>query len=112
MNYTSLAFGIVFIIVGLLFAFGKIHKHIGAWKRMPDFDKKQIKIKELCLNLGEVIALSGIIFLLNGILPSSKINWFVIAMIAWLIIAGLDLFYIYKSKRYINKNNRGIKDEK
>ena len=105
MNYVSMAFGIVFIITGILFALGKVHKHIGAWKRMSTSEKDKIRIKELCRNLGEVIALSGIIFFLNGILPSSEINWFVIAMVAWLIIAGLDLFYIYKSKRFIKKDN-------
>ncbi len=30
-------------------------------------------------------------------------HWFVIAMIAWFIVAGFDVWYIEKSNRYYRK---------
>lgn len=67
---------------------------------MPQSEKEKIKIIPLCRNIGEVIALSGIIFLLKGLWPGFENHWFVAAMIAWLVIAGFDVWYIGKSNRY------------
>lgn len=50
----------------------------------------------------EVIALNGIIFLLKGFWSAFGDHWFVGAMIAWLVVAGFDVWYIGKSKRYQN----------
>ena len=103
MSYSSIIFGLIFLVVGFMFFMGKLHIHLKAWKNMPEDEKNKIRIKELCRNLGEVIMLSGIIFLLNGFIPSAKNHWFTIAIIAWLLVAGLDLLYIHKSKRYEKK---------
>lgn len=109
MSYSSIIFGLIFLITGFLFALGKLHVHLKAWKMMPDDEKNKIRIKELCRNLGEVIMLSGIIFLINGFVPEGKSHWFLIAMIAWLVVAGVDLLYIQKSKKY--EKNGGKKNE-
>ena len=63
-------------------------------------EKEKIKIVPLCRNIGEVIALNGLIFLLKGLWPGFENHWFVTAMIAWFIVAGFDLWYIEKSDRY------------
>ena len=70
---------------------------------MTQEEKDKIKIVPLCRNIGEVIALNGLIFLLKGLWPDFENQWFVTAMIAWLIVAGFDLWYIEKSGRYYKK---------
>ena len=102
MNLTCLIFGTMFSVVGALFADGKIHPHMEAWKRMPPDEKKKIRIGPLCRNIGEIILLSGIIFLFKGLCPSFRDRWFTFAMIAWLIVAGIDVWYIGRSSRYKN----------
>ena len=87
MDYTCIFFGVLFTIAGFVFACGKGHIHLSAWKNMPQEEKEKIKIVPLCRNIGEVIALNGIIFLMRG----------------WLMIAGFDVWYIGKSNRYRKK---------
>ena len=70
---------------------------------MPQEEKEKIKIVPLCRNIGEVIALNGIIFLMRGLWSGFAGHWFVAAMIAWLMIAGFDVWYIEKSNRYRKK---------
>ena len=103
MDFTCMVVGIVFIIFGFLLAIGKLHKHLKAWKNTPKELQEKINIKGLCLNIGEVIMLSGLIFLLRGIFPEFNGYYFVIAIVAWIIIAVFDLVYIYKSKHYEKK---------
>lgn len=67
MDFICVFLGILFTIVGFLFFFGKAHIHLSAWKNMPQEEKKQIQILPLCRNIGGVIILSGIIFLLKGL---------------------------------------------
>ena len=103
MDVVSIAFGAAFLAGGILFGMGKLHTHIGAWKNMPPEEKEKIAIAPLCRNIGEVISLSGILFLMNGLWPSFSDHYFVFSMIAWLIVAGADLYFIQKSKRYEKK---------
>ena len=100
MNITCIIFGTLFAVAGLLFTTGKLLPYISAWKYMPQEEKDKINVIPLCRNVGEVILLSGIIFLLKGFWPSFQDHWFTGAMIAWLIVAGLDVWFISKSKRY------------
>lgn len=67
MDFICVFFGVLFTIAGFLFFFGKAHIHLSAWKNMPQEEKDQIKILPICRNIGEVIILSGIIFLLKGL---------------------------------------------
>ena len=94
MDFTCIFFGILFTLVGFWLAFGKGYRHLSLWKNMPQEEKDKINIVPLCRNVGEIIALNGIIFLMNG---------FVFAIIAWLIVAGFDVWYIEKSVRYRNQ---------
>ncbi len=103
MDYTCIIFGALFITAGLVFAFGKAHIYLSAWKNMPKEEKDKIKIVPLCQNVGAIIALSGIIFLVKGLWHGFEGRGFVIAMVIWLVIAGLDVWYIGKSKRYRNE---------
>ena len=83
---------------GEVFTKEQIYKAV--WKNMTQEEKEKIKIVPLCRNIGEVIALNGLIFLLKGLWPGFENHWFVTAMIAWFIVAGFDLWYIEKSNRY------------
>ena len=100
MNLTCIFFGSMFSLVGVLFAAGKLHLYLSAWKHMPQAEKDTVNIIPLCRNIGEIILLSGIIFLLNGFFPAMQEHWFAGAMIAWLVAAGLDLWFISKSRRF------------
>lgn len=102
MNVTCIVFGTLFCIAGIVFACGKGHIHLSAWKAMPSEEREKIKIGPLCRNVGEVIALSGIIFLSKGLWSGFSEHWFVCAMIAWLVVAGFDVWHIGKSSRYRN----------
>lgn len=103
MDFTCIFFGVVFIMTGILFAFGKCHIYLSAWKNMPQQEKENIRIGPLCRNIGGIIALSGIIFLSKGLFPAFENRCFVAAMILWLILAGFDVWYINKSNRYCGK---------
>ena len=100
MDFICAFFGILFTIVGFLFFFGKAHIHLSAWKNMSQEEKDQIKILPLCRNIGKVIILSGIIFLLKGLWVDFSNHWFMGSMLAWLVVAGLDVWYMTKSQRY------------
>ncbi len=102
MDYTCLVFGIIFIVAGIAFAFGKIYNRLSAWKNMSDDEKAKINIIPLCRNIGAVIALAGVIFVVKGLWSAFSSFAFTIAMIIYLVLAGLDVWYISKSKRYNN----------
>lgn len=102
MDYICIFFGVLFTISGFVFACRKGHIHLSAWKNMPQEEKEKIKIVPLCRNIGGVIVLNGIIFLIKGIWAGFPNHWFVCAMIAWMTVAGLDVWYISKSNRYRN----------
>lgn len=99
MNFTCIFFGVIFIAAGILFALGKCHIHIAAWKNMPCEEKEKINIKALCRNIGVMISLCGVIFLIGSFFSFI----FIFAMIVWLIAAGIDVYVINKSRRYILK---------
>ena len=103
MDYTCIFFGVLFTIAGFVFACGNGQIHLSAWKNMPQVEKVNLNIVPLCRNIGEVIALNGIIFLMRGLWSGFAGHWFVTAMIAWLMIAGFDVWYIGKSNRYRKK---------
>lgn len=100
MNLSCLVFGLVFVVAGLTLAIGKGHTHLPEWKKMSDEEKSEIAIIPLCRNVGAVIMLGGVIFLLRAFFAVFSGRLFVICMILWLIGAGCDVAYISKSKRY------------
>lgn len=103
MDMTSLLFGIIFIITGFIFAFGKVYTRLNGWKYSSQEEKNRVNIDSLCKNVGAMISLSGVIFLLKGIVERFSNSIFIWVMIAWFVIAGLDVWYISKSEHYIQK---------
>ena len=100
LNVGAIFFGALFVVTGLLFAAGKLHGRLKLWQQLPEEEKKKINIVPLCRNIGEVILLSGLLLLLDGVWPDFQSHWFTGAMVAWLIVAGLDVWFITKSSRY------------
>ena len=100
MNATCFIFGLCFIGAGLLFMGGKLHGYITAWKMMPQEEKDNIRIEELCVNVGGMIALCGLIFLLAGMNSLFKEKCFVWAMIGWIVLSGVDVYAIEKKGKY------------
>lgn len=103
MNYTCVFFGVLFLVAGILFACGKLHIHLSVWKKMPDEEKSKIHIRPVCLNIGIMVMLNGLIFLLRGLIAEFTSDLFTIAIVIWMIVAGLDVWYISKSKRFSAK---------
>ena len=100
MNITCAAFGLIFCIAGIIFGMGKGHIHLRAWKSMPEEERMKIKIVPLCRNIGMMIILCGVIFLLGGFWNAFKSNAFIWAMVFWMLAAGIDVYFIGKSNRY------------
>lgn len=100
MNITCIAFGAIFSVAGIVFGTGKGHIHLKAWKSMPEEERAKIRIVPLCRNIGAMIVLCGIIFLLGGFWAAFKNTAFVWAMIVWMTGACVDVYLIEKSKRY------------
>ena len=94
MNFTCLILGILFASAGVFFYSGRAVNHITAWK------KRNIRIGPLCRNVGTMIFISGIIFILSGLWKAFRGDVFLWSMIAWLILSGLDVYWIGKSGRY------------
>ncbi len=100
MVWLSLLFGIVVVVVGFLAAIGKFHIFFKEWKRMPEDEKKKIKIKPLCRNIGTAIMLCGAILIVAGVWPYFMSEIFKWAMLAWFVLAIADCVYISKSGHY------------
>ena len=100
MNFGCIFFGVLFMSAGLLFREGKLHIYLQAWKNMPQQEKDKIKVKELCVNIGTMILICGMVFLMAGVSQRFKDQFFVWDMIVWLIASGIDVYYIEKSGRY------------
>lgn len=102
-DFTCVVLGFMFFAFGIAFALGKVHTHLSVWKTMQQEEKDKIKIIPLCRNIGEVIMLNGLIFLLKGLWKDYDNYWFTLTMVAWLVVAGFDVWNISKSKRYQKK---------
>ena len=63
---------------------------------MPEEEKESIDIVPLCHNVGAIITLSGLIFLAKGVWIGFTSTLFTLTMIAWFVVAALDLLYIEK----------------
>ena len=67
---------------------------------MTEAEKNSIKIVPLCHNIGRMISASGAIFLCSGLNTAFRQNYFVGAMVLWLLCACVDVWYIGKNNRY------------
>lgn len=102
MDFICIFFGILFIFVGFWLVFGKGYCYFFLWKNMLQEEKDKINIVLFCCNVGEMIVLNGIIFLMKGFLLGFLNYWFVFVIIVWLIVVGFDVWYIEKSVCYCN----------
>ena len=100
MNGSCLIFGVLFTAAGVLFGAGKLHSRLAAWQAMPPEEKEKIRIEALCRNIGGMIALCGLLFLLAGVSAAFQQSGFVWSMVLWLILAGADLWWIEQKGRY------------
>ncbi len=100
MNITFVLFGIIFLAIGVLFAFTNLYQRLDMWKKMPEDERAGIDIRPLCHNIGALIALCGFVFLVGGFFSLFRENFFIWAMIGWFVVGGVDIYFISKSKRY------------
>ena len=100
MNFACIFFGVLFITCGFLFREGRLHVHLNAWKAMPQAEKDKIRIEALCANIGTMILICGMIFLLAGVSERFRQEFFVWDMILWLVAGGIDVFYIERTGKY------------
>lgn len=100
MNGVCLFLGVLFLAAGIFFYSGKAVNYIAAWKMMPEEEKKKIRVRPLCRNVGTMIAASGVIFLCSGISSAFREGAFLWCMIGWLVLSGIDVYWIGKSGRY------------
>ena len=77
MNWPCVFFGLAFIALGRLCA-GRTDEHTDG---APSARQRS----------GELVVLSGVIFLLNGLLPWFREHWFILSLTAWGIVSGLEL---------------------
>jgi len=97
-------FGSIFVVIGAMFFDGLALRWVEGWQTMPAEEKEKIQIKPLCRNIGTAIILAGGIILAAGLFPAFADAGFRWAMVGWLVLCGLDVFYIGKSGRYIVSN--------
>ena len=100
MNVASTLFGVIFTGAGFLMATGRLLPYLKGWQCLSEEEKDKVDIEGLCLNVGEMIALCGVIFLMNGTIPSFSDHCFIWSALAWFVIAGFDIWYIVKTGRY------------
>lgn len=96
MNGTCVIFGILFLAAGILFALGFLHVHMAAWKAMTEEERNAARIKPICRNVGAMIALCGIIFLVSGLSKTFMDRAFSWSMTGWILLSCLDLYHINK----------------
>lgn len=81
MEYIYIFLGVLFIIAGLAFSFGRTHIQLFAWENMPEQGRD--RIMPLCRCVGEVIVLSGLIFLMKGLWAGFSEHWLAGSIAAW-----------------------------
>ena len=100
MNLHCIAFGLIFLVVGIAFFIGVGPKWIKAWREMPKEEKNKIRMDDLSKNIGCVFLVASAIFLTSGFSPEFMNTAFMWSMIVWFVLTGLDVAFITKSSRY------------
>ena len=104
MNITCLVFALLFLVCSFIFFGGRGDLFIPNWKKLSDKEKEEIPLHELSLNMGIVLSICAIILLASGLFEGFRDHFFAIAMVIWLIGAGVDVYFIEKSN---NKKKSG-----
>lgn len=100
MDFVYIVFGLFFTIFGLMFSYGKILPYLKAWQNMSEKEKAGIKVNLLCMNIGLMIILAGLIFFFRGLIPGFSQTLFISLIVVWFIASGLDCYWIEKSAHY------------
>lgn len=100
MNLHCIAFGLIFLVVGIAFFIGVGPNWIKAWREIPKEAKSKIRMDELSKNIGCVFWAASAIFLISGFSPEFLKDVFVWCMVAWFVLTGIDVAFITKSNRY------------
>ena len=87
MEYIYVFLGVLFIIAGLAFFFGRTHIQLFAWENMPEQGR------------GRIMPLCRLIFLMKGLWAGFSEHWLAGSIAAWLTAAGLDVWYTAGSRR-------------
>ncbi len=103
MNFTCAAFGIVFIAFGAGVFSGLIINHMHEWTDLSEEEKSSVRIDALCRNMGVMIMLAGVIFLVSGLFEAFRNSFFLIAMIIWFVVCAVDVYQIEKKQRYMTR---------
>lgn len=97
MDITCLFLGFLFFISGYLIFSQKITNYL--IKRNSFKQKENIKVNLLYKNIGFMIIVNSLIFLLSGFSSRFKKNIFTWSIILWFILTVFDIYWIEKLKK-------------
>ncbi len=98
-----LVLGVVIIVFGILTATGWLLPHLSSWKAIDAKEKEKIRVAPLCHNIGAMMGVAGVIFILYALITPYTQTAFTLTIGAWFVVAIVDIVYIAKSKRYRNE---------
>lgn len=99
----SVMVGIAILVLSLLFWIGKVPKSIINFDKIQQEEQGRLNQKALGRNLSLVLLLLAIIFIITGFSPVFKEKYFIIAVLVWVVVVFLDIWFIGKSSRYLKK---------
>ncbi len=103
MNWACLFVGIIILCVGAVTFAGKFHTLFKEWRSMPEDEKRKIHIKPLCHNIGAAIMVCGAVILCAAFSSFFLQKMFSWCMLGWFVLAAADVWFISRSKRYMDK---------
>lgn len=104
MRLQCMVLGLLFFGIGFFFFIGKAIPMLKGWKNLSEKERKGINMSLLGKNVGTVLMSAGMIFEMSAWFPGFQEKAFVWCMIAWLVLTGIDVYDMEKSKRYLLKN--------
>lgn len=102
MQLQCLIFGILFLAGGIFFFSGAAIPRMKEWKVLTEEEKKKIRVGALGKNVGIVLGTAGVLFVLAAWSRPFREQAFLWSIILWLILTGVDVYDMEKSKRYHN----------
>lgn len=100
MQLQSFILGILFLAGGAFFFSGSAIPRMKGWKALSDEEKRKIRVGALGKNVGIVLSAAGILFELAACFRPFREQAFLWSIIFWLILTGMDVYDMEKSKRY------------
>lgn len=101
MQLKCLILGILFLFIGASFFYGKAIPRMNWWNELTPKEQENIRVEALGRNVGSVLLLAGIIFEMAAIFPTFQEKAFIWCIVGWLILTGIDVYDMEKSKRYL-----------